>query len=368
MNINRHNYEEYFILYMDNELGSEDRRSVEEFVVLHPDLKEELDILLQSKLVPDNSILFEGKDELMMFSDPSLAINMSNYEEWFVMYMDNELNDEERIAVERFAENNPSIKEELNLFLKTKLQPETIVFANKESLYRREEKVRRIPVWWRVAAAAAIVITVGITGVVVLNNKPDTAKETANANQAEAKQATKERPEVADNNTKQTTQPSTTDNNLIIQPEKIANSSILAKQDNKNSQSKEKIQNNLPVQVKKEEELIANNNLPTPENNPNVSRPINPVDASSNATAYKVNEADKMSSQQNSNNLAVTVSPTYAYNKQIIDEPVDESDGKKNKLRGFFRKITRTFEKRTGIDATDDDNRLLVAGLAIKLK
>jgi hypothetical protein len=42
--------------------------------------------------------------------------------------------------------------------------------------------------------------------------------------------------------------------------------------------------------------------------------------------------------------------------------------GKKNKLRGFFRKVTRTFEKRTNIDPTDQDNRLLVGGLAIKLK
>ena len=47
---------------------------------------------------------------------------------------------------------------------------------------------------------------------------------------------------------------------------------------------------------------------------------------------------------------------------------LDQSSGKKNKLRGFFRKVTRTFEKRTNIDATDDDNKLLVAGLAIKLK
>jgi hypothetical protein len=37
MNINRHNYEEFFILYMDNELGSEDRRLVEEFVQKHPE-------------------------------------------------------------------------------------------------------------------------------------------------------------------------------------------------------------------------------------------------------------------------------------------------------------------------------------------
>ena len=57
--INRHNYEEYFILYMDNELGSEERRMVEAFVQQHPDLKEELDNLLQYKLAPDTDIVFD---------------------------------------------------------------------------------------------------------------------------------------------------------------------------------------------------------------------------------------------------------------------------------------------------------------------
>jgi hypothetical protein len=48
-------------------------------------------------------------------------------------------------------------------------------------------------------------------------------------------------------------------------------------------------------------------------------------------------------------------------------DPIEQS-GKSNKgIRGFLRKVTRTFEKRTNIKATDDDDRLLVAGLAIKL-
>ena len=55
-------------------------------------------------------------------------------------------------------------------------------------------------------------------------------------------------------------------------------------------------------------------------------------------------------------------SPIYA----AVTE-TDEDDGRKNKLRGFFRKVTRTFEKRTNIDPTDNDDRLLVGGLAIKL-
>ena len=50
MSINRHNYEEFFILYLDNELSSEHRRQVELFVEQHPDLGEELQLLEQTRL------------------------------------------------------------------------------------------------------------------------------------------------------------------------------------------------------------------------------------------------------------------------------------------------------------------------------
>ena len=59
--------------------------------------------------------------------------------------------------------------------------------------------------------------------------------------------------------------------------------------------------------------------------------------------------------------------PSNYSNASFIEEESQQNE-KKNKLRGFFRKITRTLEKRTNIDATDDDGKLLIAGLAIKLK
>ncbi|RYG44610.1 MAG: hypothetical protein EOO01_19195, partial [Chitinophagaceae bacterium] len=77
MQINRHNYEEFFILYLDNELSSEDRGQVELFVQENPDLKAELDLLLQSQLSPDASVIFDNKDLLLRRADTG-AITISN--------------------------------------------------------------------------------------------------------------------------------------------------------------------------------------------------------------------------------------------------------------------------------------------------
>ena len=101
MNIARHNYEEYFILYMDNELSSDERRMVETFVQTHPDLQEELEILQQYKLVPDSNIVFKGKEELMKAGGES-PITLSTYEEWLLLYIDNELTADQRKKVEQF--------------------------------------------------------------------------------------------------------------------------------------------------------------------------------------------------------------------------------------------------------------------------
>ena len=64
MNINRHNYEEFFLLYVDNELSAAERNAVELFVQQNPDLGEELQLLEQS-VVSHDEIIFEDKQRLL---------------------------------------------------------------------------------------------------------------------------------------------------------------------------------------------------------------------------------------------------------------------------------------------------------------
>src|ERR1044071_1457499 len=92
MKIDRHNYEEFFLLYVDNELTTEQKELVDQFVLQNPDLAIELEILQQTTLTVDESVVFDGKESLLRKEADSL-INLSNYEEYLISYIDNELND-----------------------------------------------------------------------------------------------------------------------------------------------------------------------------------------------------------------------------------------------------------------------------------
>lgn len=377
MNINRHNYEEYFILYMDNELSAEERRMVEEFVQHHPDLKDELNSLMQFKLTPDTHIVFEGKEELLKENGNSI-ITLNNYEEWFSLYTDNELTAEQKLLVDKFTAANPAAQKELDILQKVKLQPEPIIFPLKKLLYRKEEKTRRIaPVYWR-AAAAVLVIVLGISVVISVNKKSSVNE-----------------PEIASKTQLVPAEPGTENKTAVVPPQKeeLVNNQFVTevkKQTdplvesidqintvNAKKKSLEAISNNTvranPGVIKKEEPVIAeinyrpSNNLPQPADNPNIT-----IDKPADAIAY-ISNPDKNNLQNTLSNPAVTSRDAQPLNiiqasyNENDDNIFDQADEKKNKNRGIFRKIVRTFEKRTNIDATVD-NKLLVAGLSIKLK
>ena len=66
MIINRHNYEECFILYWDNELTASQKQAVENFVKENADLQEEFKLLGETRFTPDNNIQFEEKEFLLI--------------------------------------------------------------------------------------------------------------------------------------------------------------------------------------------------------------------------------------------------------------------------------------------------------------
>ena len=114
MNISRHNYESWFLLYADGELTPDEQAHVDQFLLQHPSLQEEFDQVMLLRLDHSDTIEFEEKELL-----------------------------------------KPGVLEELERVYR--FEPDyTIQFPEKQLLYKRTP-VKRMPLY-RVAAAAAVLI------------------------------------------------------------------------------------------------------------------------------------------------------------------------------------------------------------------
>ncbi len=160
MIINKNNYEEYFLLFADNELSEQEKYAVEDFVKHHPDLEEELLIIKQAIIKPDDNIKLDDKS--FLFKKEREFINHENYKEILILYNDDELTAAERKETETFLSENASLKSEFELFKKVKLQPEKdIIFPDKKLLYKKDSDEKVLRMRWK-ALAAAIIAGLGI--------------------------------------------------------------------------------------------------------------------------------------------------------------------------------------------------------------
>ena len=114
MKIDRHNYEEYFILYWDNEIPEDQKREVEQFVSGNDDLQEEFKLVGETRFSPDTDIQYAYKNFLLNNNDAS--VNIANYKEQLLSYIDNELTDAQKKQAEEFVSVHPAAQKELLQF------------------------------------------------------------------------------------------------------------------------------------------------------------------------------------------------------------------------------------------------------------
>jgi hypothetical protein len=384
MNINRHNYEEFFLLYVDNELSAAERTEVEAFVQQNPDLRKELAVLQEFKLTPEDNIVFAGKDALLKTESIEDGINSSNYETFFVLYNDDELNNTQKAMVEGFFYSHPRYQSEFELLQQVRMEPEmSIAFPNKELLYRKEDDDRKVVPfpWWRLAVAAILLL---IAGLWWLNYNKPAGNNLAGTDSKKIPQ--NNQPAVIKPNDKKTNnQPG------IIKP----------KEDLANKESKDK-ENNNPVkpQVKEpgnnykenKSELAINktknriNNNPIPKENDLIaeadtrdrftsSSVKKQIAANNNIAINAVNPAiDKQSiidqpanilNPDASNNENITYASLNSDNFEVLNTSVS----RKNNFKGFLRKASRFIAKKSSL-SNDDGNRkgILIGGFEIAVK
>lgn len=176
MNIDRHNYEEFFFLYVDNELSAIERNAVEAFVQQNPDLKKELQMLRQSVLTQEH-IIFNEKNTLKKTS--------GNLQEKLLLYLDKELNAVESLEIEKLMLTDKAVAAELSILSQLKVVPDTnIIFTDKSSLYRKDNgRVVTFP--WKRIAAAAVLIGFGTWGAISFYTKNDNSNVIANSSETD---------------------------------------------------------------------------------------------------------------------------------------------------------------------------------------
>jgi hypothetical protein len=136
------------------------------------DLKNEFDLLLQTRMTPDHDLVFDGKQQLLKTALPG-PISENNFEEWLLLYIDNELTATgKRLPLKNLLRVIHRLKLHSSNYKKTKLHPEhAVVFPNKEILYRREKRTPVIAIRvWRIAVAAALLLAISTAAFLVLNN------------------------------------------------------------------------------------------------------------------------------------------------------------------------------------------------------
>lgn len=157
MNITRNNYEEFFLLYVDDELTAAEKKDVENFVHENKDLQQEFNLLLNTKLPFAEDIIFEKST---LYKTTKDFISTNNFEEKFLLYVDDELNAEEKQSVEKFVLQHPSTQQNFTTLKNTVLPKEVIVCPQKNLLYKKVEKPV-IVLWFnRMAVAAAVLLFV----------------------------------------------------------------------------------------------------------------------------------------------------------------------------------------------------------------
>lgn len=368
MNLNRHNYEEFFLLYVDNELSAADRKAVELFVQENADLEAELNMLQQTVFNADD-VVFDNKASLLKEEITALQQNL-------LLYIDNELSPADKLTTEKLLRTDIAAGKELSLLQQTKLEADTaIVFADKKSLYRKEGgRVVALP--WRRIAAAAILLGFGTWATVTFIKTDKTeGRETAglgqtktNAPKQTGNTITVVTPALPQQQTTVEANPVTANTNDGVKQVAQKNNQQL----NSGTQQRVDEKQNENVIVAREEIKKPGNNLPQPVynnfNNPK-SNEIITADVTPKNTATEIKSGIKTPVVDvNKNDVEVN---GYALNANYTDDNAgnslspDDSKGKKTKLGGFFRKVKRLVERNT---EDESGNGIKVAGFDIAIK
>ena len=286
-------------------------------------------------------------------------INLHNYQDFLLRYIDEELDLRETEALLAFVAVHPAVGEELESLQSTKLdietitcpskavlyknifpvivEPTTIVYPNKQKLFKKEKE--KAPVillkWWAVGAAAVFIFIVARYGMFNGEAGVILTKNSSSKNIAQKNSVVKAETSTASNATK---------SNAVVTSESLASTNIVINQQNITTNTLESssfgdiayhtIQNASTVTASEAEHTIPSYNGSIIDVKPTVIAEIT-------VAPIALNEAAET---QEPNETIETIDTEAASSNRSVMVGAFEID--KDKFRGLFRKANALFKNK----------------------
>ncbi len=336
MNINRLNYENYFLLYVDGELSSVEMQAVERFAAENNDLADELNMLLQTKL-PEENFHFANKSSLQRTT--SVHINYINCEEQFLFYVDGALTSQENEETLVFVANHPQYQELFNTIQQTKLPIEQISFPYKDALYRKEEDTKPVIImqWWKLAVAAAIIGIIAMVGILVPFNNSNSITKLQVVPKV-LKGTINEKPSLLQN--KMDAQ------NQLVQNKKVVLNKFSTPVSEKNIPEQTRIDESSVAMVEITKHIEAQETIGTSTNNTIASNNLQAINNDNNHASILTPVNHKTDEVENRNLIKPAVYKELDTDDERKSLYVGSVEINKDKLRGFLRKASSLFKGR----------------------
>ena len=382
MNINRHNYETFFLLYVDRELSAVERKAVEQFVEENTDLKTELQLLLETAL-PSEPISFNAKN--LLYKN---EVDQDILQENLLLHLDNELNPAAAEKLIAAIDSDNAVKREWEIFQQIKLDAnEKIIFENKELLYRHERDRVISMNFWRIAVAAAILFAGLFFGIRLLTGNKTTENTIAKKTTQPAGRQQKNDIPGPNNNTSVSSKTNAPENTASINdrnkreqqkeitPEAISKSTVI----DKNSTV---VNDQL---IKKQDKVLPKTPLEN-INNPKSNETKTSTVLYKNSEPVLNNQAtDEIANVPMNGKITAPKAPIIDYSvtaipdsyakTTVLQEETPDNDNKilymneknvsRTKIGGLLRRVKRVITRNANINT---DNGVRIAGFEIAVK
>lgn len=180
MNINRSNYEIWFVDWLDKNLSSQDVERLMHFLKENPDLRAEFDELNKFNLdapdfrFPDKGMMKKSVDDL-----PE-----SQFEYLCVASVENDLPDNQITELNEIIENSPERRKTFDLIKRTRLIPPVVEYKYKSRLLRKTTSQKIIRLSLTALSAAATIALLFTIFSIIPENLPEKTPTAAQNNQA----------------------------------------------------------------------------------------------------------------------------------------------------------------------------------------